>query len=260
MTDRWDPEQYRRFAAERRQPFDDLKALCRPVPGGAVVDLGCGTGELTAELHRELRAADTLGVDLSEAMLAEAARSAEETPGLRFERGDLSAWSGSGVDLVFANASLHWAPEHPALLTRLRSSLAPGGQMAFQVPAAFGHPSHVLAKAVAAEPPFKPRGPGTGPSPEDNVLSPARYAELLHALGAVDQHVRLQVYGHVLASVESVVDWVRGTLLTPVRARMDEATFGAYLARYRERLVAELGEQRPYYYAFSRILCWARFA
>ena len=37
MTDAWDPEQYRRFAAERRQPFDDLKALCMPVVGGTIV-------------------------------------------------------------------------------------------------------------------------------------------------------------------------------------------------------------------------------
>ena len=259
MSDAWDPEQYHRFAAERRQPFDDLKAMCMPVPGGRVVDLGCGSGELTAELHRELRAAETLGIDRSEAMLAEAARWAREVPGLRFERGDLAEWTGSGLDVVFANASLHWAPDHPALLGRLRSSLAPGGQLAFQVPATFSHPSHLLAAEVAAEPPFAASDPGEVATPGASVLTPARYAEVLHALGAVQQHARLQVYGHVLPSVEAVVEWVRGSLLTPMRARLDEATFEAYVERYRERLLSELGQQRPYFYAFSRILCWARF-
>ena len=38
--DGWNPEQYERFRAERRQPFDDLMALCSPVPGGRIVDLG----------------------------------------------------------------------------------------------------------------------------------------------------------------------------------------------------------------------------
>ena len=47
-TDTWDPDTYHRFQAERRQPFDDLLALVEPVPSGRVVDLGCGTGELTA--------------------------------------------------------------------------------------------------------------------------------------------------------------------------------------------------------------------
>jgi trans-aconitate 2-methyltransferase len=247
----WDPEQYHRFAAERRQPFDDLMALCLPVGGGRIVDLGCGSGELTAELHRNLRAADTLGIDLSEAMLAEAARWAEEVPGLHFERGDLSAWTGSGIDLVFANASLHWAHEHATLLARLRFSLAPGGQLAFQVPAAFNHPSHVLAKELANEPPFAPSERDPRPAPEDNVLTPARYAEILHALGAVQQSARLQVYGHLLPSVESVVEWVRGSLLTPIRARMDDETFEAYLDRYRERLLGELGPRRPYFYALG---------
>jgi trans-aconitate 2-methyltransferase len=259
VSDAWDPEQYRRFAAERRQPFDDLKSLCMPVPGGRIVDLGCGTGELTAELHRDLRAAETLGIDRSEAMLAEAARWAREVPGLRFEQADLSGWTGRGVDLVFANASLQWVPEHPALLARLRFSLAPGGQLAFQVPATFGHPSHVLAAEVAASPPFAPE-PGEGvEEPGASVLTPARYAELLHALGAVQQSSRLQVYGHVLPSVESVVEWVRGTLLTPIKARLGDERFEQYLERYRARLLAELGQQRPYFYAFSRILCWARF-
>jgi trans-aconitate 2-methyltransferase len=259
MTDPWDPEQYRRFAAERRQPFDDLKALCMPMGGGHIVDLGCGTGELTAELHRDLRATSTLGIDRSETMLAEAARWAREVPGLRFERADLAAWHGTGIDLVFANASLHWAPDHPSLLARLRSSLGPGGQLAFQVPATFAHPSHVLAAEVAAEPPFAGPDGDEVARPGESVLTPARYAELLHALGAVQQHARLQVYGHVLPSVESVVEWVRGSLLTPLRARLDDATFDEYLARYRARLLTELGQQRPYFYAFSRILCWARF-
>ncbi len=260
MSDAWDPEQYLRFAAERRQPFDDLRSMCMPVPGGRVVDLGCGTGELTAELHRSMGAAETLGVDRSEAMLAEAARFAKEVPGLRFELGDISEWRASGIDLIFANASLHWVPGHETLLARLRFSLAPGDQLAFQVPATFGHPSHVTAAAVAAEPQFAAGLGEQGDDPGAAVLSPARYAELLHSLGAVQQTARLQVYGHVLPSVESVVEWVRGSFLTPIRARLGEERFEAYLERYRERLLSELGQQRPYFYAFRRILGWARFS
>jgi trans-aconitate 2-methyltransferase len=259
MTDAWDPEQYGCFAAERRQPFDDLQLLCLPVVGGRIVDLGCGTGELTAELHRNLRAADTLGIDRSEAMLAEAARWSKEVPGLHFELADISTWLGSDIDLVFANASLHWSADHPGLLARLRSSLAPGGQLAFQVPAAFAHPSHTVAVAVAAEPQFAAAlGEEVGRSGR-SVLTPSRYAEVLHALGAVQQRVALQVYGHELPSTEAVVEWVRGSLLTPVRSRLDDAGFEAYVHRYRTRLLEELGDRRPYFYAFSRILCWARF-
>ena len=47
MTD-WNPEQYRRFAAERAQPFHDLLALIERGAIRRAVDLGCGPGELTA--------------------------------------------------------------------------------------------------------------------------------------------------------------------------------------------------------------------
>lgn len=257
MTDGWDADQYARFAAERRQPFDDLKALCLPVDGGRIVDLGCGTGELTAELHRDLRAGETIGIDRSPGMLADASRIAEGVAGLHFEEADIEVWEDRGMGLVFANASLHWVPDHRRLLARLVSALGPGGQLAFQVPAAFTHPSHRLAAEVASAPPFAPAHHGLL-SP-DAVLTPAGYAELLFELGALRQHVRLQVYGHLLPSVDAVVEWVRGSALTPIKASLGEERFGDFLAAYRERLVAELGERSPYFYAFSRILCWARF-
>ena len=70
--DAWDPGQYLKFGAQRAQPFFDLLALVDPVPGGEVVDLGCGTGELTARLHAHTGARHTLGIDSSAAMLADA--------------------------------------------------------------------------------------------------------------------------------------------------------------------------------------------
>ena len=54
--DGWSPDQYERFRSERQQPFDDLLTLCHPVPGGRIVDLGCGTGDLTKILHEEMAA------------------------------------------------------------------------------------------------------------------------------------------------------------------------------------------------------------
>jgi trans-aconitate 2-methyltransferase len=253
----WDPAQYDRFAAERRQPFDDLLALCIAVTGGTVVDLGCGTGRLTAELHRTLGAARTIGIDISAPMLAEAPR---DVPGLSFATGNLASWDGPAVDLVFANASLHWVDDHSALLARIRRDLNSGGQLAFQVPANFGHPSHRLARQVAAEPPFAAALGGDPPADRGaSVLRPEEYAELLHLLGAGEQVVRLQVYGHRLAAAVDVVEWVQGTLLTPYRQRFDDATYAAFVDRYRQRLEEELGDRRPYFYAFCRILCWARF-
>jgi trans-aconitate 2-methyltransferase len=258
--DGWNPDQYERFKSERQQPFDDLLTLCDPVPGGQVVDLGCGTGQLTKTLHADLRAARTVGIDSSDAMLERAMESNSTVEGLTFEKGDINTWLGENLNLVFANASLQWVDDHLNLLARMRTALVADGQMAFQVPANYRHPSHIIARQVANESPFIDALDGD--IPEDRgrfVLSPEVYADLLYELGAKDQVVRMEVYGHELASTDEVVQWVMGTLLTPYRQRLSPELFEAFIDRYRERLLEELGEREPYFYGFKRILCWARF-
>jgi trans-aconitate 2-methyltransferase len=255
MSSTWNPEQYNRFRAERQQPFYDLLALVRPRPGMRVVDLGCGTGELTRIVHETLVARDTLGLDSSETMLADS--NAQAVAGLRFARADIDAFAAAAAyDLLFSNAALHWLPDHPALFARLTAALAPAGQLAVQMPFNFDHPSHTVAAAVAREEPF--RSALGGFAIERPVLAPERYAALLYQLGYGAQHVRLQVYAHVLPGPDDVVEWVKGTLLTAYERRMPEALWPRFLARYRERLLAELDPSRPHFYPFKRILLWAQ--
>ena len=250
-VDAWDPAQYHRFRDERRRPFDDLVALLRPTPGGRVVDLGCGTGELTLALHHASHARETVGIDASEAMLEQARTHA--TPGLRFERGDIATFEEPEAwDVVFANASLQWVDRHDELLARLRRCLRPAGQLAVQVPANHDHASRTVAAEVAGDPPFGEALQGhVRRSP---VLPAEDYSVLLHRLGFRAQHVRLQVYLHVMDDAAAVVEWVKGTLLTDYRRRLPPELYDAFLERYRERLLQRLGDERPYPYAFKRIL------
>jgi len=142
----------------------------------------------------------------------------------------------------------------------MRTALGTGGQLAFQVPANFRHPSHVLARQVANEAPFFEALDEDVPQDRGRfVLSPEIYADLLYELGARKQVVRMEVYGHELSSTADVVEWVMGTLLTPYRTRLSPELFGAFVERYRELLLEELGDREPYFYGFRRILCWARF-
>jgi trans-aconitate 2-methyltransferase len=253
--DTWNPAQYERFRAEREQPFHDLVALITRQHAGRVVDLGCGTGLLTAALHDQLGATETVGVDSSNAML-ERAR-ALDAPGVRFIAGDIGDWEPEQpFDVVFSNAALQWLPDHPQLFKRLTTMLVPGGEIAVQVPANFDHVSHVLASDIAREEPFAAALHGY--ERRFSVLAPEEYATLFHHLGFAAQLVRLQVYGHVLESSDSVVEWVKGTLLTDYEKRLPAALYEEFMARYRERLHAALGDQSPYFYPFKRILLWGR--
>jgi trans-aconitate 2-methyltransferase len=253
-ADSWDPAQYERFAAERAQPFWDLAALVEERPIRTAVDLGCGTGELTAALAARLGIASMVGIDSSAAMLAKA------PAGLDVIEGDIGAWTSNGDhDLVFANASLHWVPDHPAVLARWWAALAPGGQLAVQVPTNADHASHRVATEVAlGEPYLSAMGGAPPPDPvADNVLRPEHYAAVLYDLGAARQHVRLQVYGHVLERSADVVEWVKGTSLTRFAEAMPADVHTRFLEEYRRRLLAEIGETAPYFYPFKRILLWA---
>jgi trans-aconitate 2-methyltransferase len=91
------------------------------------------------------------------------------------------------------------------------------------------------------------------------VQSPERYAEHLWRLGATEQVVRLEVYGMEMPDVAAVADWTGGTALNRVRAVLDDEQFADFDVRYRALLDEELGHASPYFYAFKRILMWARF-
>jgi len=252
-TDAWDPAQYNRFADEREQPFWDLAALLQPVNAPVVADLGCGDGRLTAALHAHLGARTSLGVDSSPAMINDAA--AHATAVVSFEPGDISTWEQPGTyDVVFANASLQWVPDHPAVLARWIRSLKPGGQIAVQVPSNADQATHRIAAELGAElladPPPDPVA--------NNVLAPEQYATVLDELGCVAQTVRLQVYGHHLATTSDAVEWVKGTMLTRFKEPLGPDGWNEFVEIFRERYVSEIGDRSPYFFPFKRVLLWGR--
>ena len=253
--DGWDQVQYGRFREERAQPFYDLAGLVERGAGMRVIDLGCGPGQLTAWLHETLEASETVGIDRSGPMLAEASERAGA--GLRFEQADIGSYEPlGGVDLVFSNAALHWLGEHRSLFGRLAGWLAPGGQLAVQMPMNWDQPSHAVARELAGEPPFVEALGGYREPP--GTLPVVRYASLLNELGFERQVARVQVYGHRLGSSGEVVEWMKGSLLTPFRERLSGALYEEFLQRYAERLRAQLGERSPYFFPFPRLLLWGR--
>lgn len=251
MPDPWDPGQYQRFRDERRQPFDDLLAMVEPRPGLRVADLGCGTGELTLALHQALQARETVGVDTSAAMLAKAPRA----DGLRFVQADLASLStDEPFDVIFSNAALHWVSDHGAVLRRLTAALGPSGQLAVQMPMNDEHPSHQTAFELARSPGF--RRPLQGYVKRPALPEPAQYASWLHRLGYARQRVELRVYAHLLADREQVIEWVRGALLTDYQKRLSPPDWERFLQRYRELLLPQLPDDRPFFYPYPRLLFW----
>jgi trans-aconitate 2-methyltransferase len=257
QTVNWNPEQYERFREQRMLPFADLAALVRPQADMRVIDLGCGTGELTALLAERFENARVVGIDSSPEMLERAAPRAGDR--VRFQLQDIAEVDDyDAYDLVFSHAALQWVPDNRSLMARMLARMKPGSQLAVQVPKNEGHPSHASAIELAQEPPFA--GLLGGFVRWSHTLPMEQYAELLHDHGFREQVCFEKIYGHELPSTEDVVEWVKGTGLNAYLSRLDDSGKAAFLAAYRERLFAAIGHRAPYFYSFRRLLIWGQKA
>jgi trans-aconitate 2-methyltransferase len=213
----WDPEQYHKFQSERAAPFFDLLKLVQVRPNMQVVDLGCGTGELTLELADALPNSNVFGFDLSLEMLEKAKQYAG--PNLHFEHGNLTELNGTW-DLIFSNAALQWSENHEELIPALFGKLRSGGQLAIQIPSNHDHTSHQLIRETAKEEPF--RSAMLGFSRDLTVLTTEEYTEILFKCGAEDINVFEKVYPHVLENSDAILEWIKGTALVPYLERLGE--------------------------------------
>lgn len=257
--DAWQPDQYARFAAERRQAFDELVELCQPTANseGLVYDIGCGPGSLTAELPDRLGARQVVGTDTSDAMLEKAGPLTNDQ--LRFEKADLRHLNTiAPADIIFSNAALQWVEDHEKVLAQWKTQLADGGQIAVQVPTNGDHPAYLLAAQLGQDlADWFPDGPpGLAP---DTVQPPEFYAQALHDLGSSDLHVSLRVFTHLLTSIAEVTEWIKGTSLNRFRVALGDERFADFEAEFTRRLLEQEGDRSPYLFTFKRILMWARF-
>jgi len=217
---RWDPSQYLRYADLRGRPFVELTARIGAESPSYVVDLGCGTGELTAMLAERWPAATVVGSDSSPDMIATAQQHA--IPGrLSFTVEDLRRWEPQQpVDVLTANAVLQWVPGHLNLLDELVRALAPGGWLAFQVPDNFDEPSHTLLRDLRLSPRWRDQL-GDGADRTAGVERPGTYLRKLIELG-LTADVWQTSYEQVLPGDDAVLEWVKGTALRPVLSLLED--------------------------------------
>lgn len=223
----WNSNQYLRFSRERTQPARDLAARVTLGPGAQILDLGCGPGNSTRVLAERFADARVTGADNSPQMLE---RARADHPDLNFiemdATQDLSAYDGR-FDLVFSNACLHWVPNHQTLIPRLLGLLAPGGQLAVQMPLAS---QQVMYRDVvwplAATPRWRER---LAAVPPFHTLEPDAYVDLLEA-HAPSFELWQTTYFHLLPSHEAVLEWFRGSGLRPYLQALDPADAAAFEA------------------------------
>jgi trans-aconitate methyltransferase len=129
MSNAWDAVRYQARHSYVFAYGEDLVGLLDPQPGERILDLGCGSGQLTAKIAES--SAEAVGLDRSEEMIAEARRN---FPSLRFEIGDAANFNADApFDAVFSNAALHWVKDAEGAAASIARALRSGGRFVVEL-------------------------------------------------------------------------------------------------------------------------------
>jgi trans-aconitate 2-methyltransferase len=226
----WSAKQYSMFEQQRTRPVRDLVAA---IPDGDVrsaVDLGCGPGNSTEVLAERFPKALVTGMDSSDDMLVDARK---RLPTLNFELADIGAWNpAQQFDVILANASLQWLPDHATLYPHLVNQLTEGGTLAVQTPDNLDEPAHRLAREIAADGPWAAK---IGAVKHNERHTASYYFELLSKHCSTVEVWRT-TYHHPLAGSAAVVEWFKGSALRPFLAPLTDSEKSAFLDEYLARI------------------------
>ena len=218
----WDPARYLQFGDLRHRPALDLLARVDHDDPEVIHDVGCGTGTLARLMAARWPDAQVTGSDASAAMLAEAAAVPSRVEWRHLDIVDWPDTDDPTVDIITANAVMHWVPDHDELLLRLLRSVRPGGTLAVQMPRSWDEPSHraireTLHRTGLGSPQLRSRF-ATAP-----VAPAEHYADLL---APVATHIEIWEtrYLQTLSGPDPVLAWVQGTTLGPILADIGPET------------------------------------
>jgi len=216
MNSTWNPILYDDRAAFVSELASELVVWLGPRAGEKILDLGCGTGTLTAQIARQ--GAQVTGVDRSPAMI-ESAR--EKYADLRFEVEDGQDLKyAAEFNAVFSNAALHWMPRATDVLGGVERALLPGGRFV----AEFGGAGCVQTVVDAVREILEQWQIDPAPHLSWFFPSPGRYAGLVEANGLVLRELRYFERPTPVAGADGLASW---------------------LALFQSGLMAELGERWP---------------
>jgi len=269
----WDPDLYHRFRSYRDEPFREIltrleadDADTQSAECVRIVDLGCGSGENTAELARRYRGAATLGIDSSPAMIDRARKMREELePALRarldFALGDIRQFNAQEehrreCSTIFSNAALQWTTEHREIFTRCFAALKPTGRLIVQMPANDHETAQVTLSAMASEEPWRAALAGVRP-PSATVAVPEDYRRMLAEIGFTGIDCYYRTYHHPMGSPLEVVEWCRATVLRRYVDRLEAAAREPFVEALTARLEQAYGTRGPLIFNFRRLFIWA---
>ncbi|BBI32256.1 class I SAM-dependent methyltransferase [Cohnella abietis] len=121
----WNADGYDESMSFVSEYGEGIMKMLNPQRGEAIVDFGCGTGDLAAQIAAE--GAKVNGIDISPEMIEKARN---KYPHLSFHCTDGMRWVPEQTyDAVFSNAALHWMKDEKAAVSSMTAALRSGGRL-----------------------------------------------------------------------------------------------------------------------------------
>jgi trans-aconitate methyltransferase len=197
----WDAELYEAQHAFVWKFGAGLIEILDPKPGERILDVGCGTGQLTNEIAD--RGADVLGVDASPEMIGQAR---QNYPRLRFSLQDAAAMTfNSQFDAVFSNAALHWMLNAAAVADSMARALRTGGRLVLEM----GGRGNIRYIYEAVESAFREHSNAPLPARPTYFPSLSEYTTVLEAHGFEVRYAVLFDRPTPLEGEQGMAQWIK---------------------------------------------------
>ena len=159
MNRDWDATTYDRVSTPHKAWAGELLDRLALTGSETVLDAGCGSGAVTAQLLERVPGGKVYAVDVAPSMVEHTRTALGDRPQVVVLGQDLTELTlPEPIDAIFSSATFHWVPDHPKLFAALFAALAPGGRLVAQC-GGFGNIDtfRVIADGVAfAEEPYVP--------------------------------------------------------------------------------------------------------
>ena len=196
MTSTWDAQRYEGRHSYVWKFGASLLELLEPRASERILDVGCGTGQLTAEIAKS--GANVVGLDNSVDMLGQAR---QNYPALKFVLGDATGFRFEDpFDAVFSNAALHWVKDAEAAVESIALALRPGGRFVTE----FGGKGNIASIQAAFREVFGPVADARSPWFYPSI---GEYAPLLERYGLEVRQASL--FDRPTALEDDIEDWLR---------------------------------------------------
>ena len=197
----WNPELYEARHAFVWQLGQGILELLRPEKGERILDLGCGTGQLTQQIAES--GAEVTGLDSSPEMIGQAR---QNYPALRFVLADAASMQlEQEFDAIFSNAALHWMLDARQVARSMARALKQGGRLI----AEFGGKGNIAHIEAALQQILAPHYNDSRPAPKIYFPSIPEYTNILEDVGFEVQMAHLFDRPTPLEGEQGMANWLR---------------------------------------------------